>query len=100
MKDFDYRANISEALSIPNNLNLIAKDAFEVADKDNNGFLDIEEFEQVMKNVSDSFGLKTPQKENIESEFERFDTNKNGEIDFDEFKMYVKEVINQLFFGN
>ena len=89
---------ISEALSKPNNINLIAKDAFEVADKDNNGYIDLEEFGLCMKNVSESFGLKAPEKENVESEFKRFDINKNGNIDFEEFKKFVKEIINRMLF--
>ena len=94
----DNKQLISEALIKPNTINLIAKDAFEVADKDSNGYIDIEEFECCMKNVSESFGLKTPNKKNIESEFERLDADKNGNIDFEEFKLYVKEIINQILF--
>ena len=96
MISYDYR--ISEALSKPNNLNLIAKDAFEVADKDNNGYLDLEEFVLCIKNVSESFGLNIPEKENVESEFIRLDTDKNGNIDFEEFKKFVKEIINRILF--
>ena len=62
---------ISEALSKPNNLNLIAKDAFKVADKDSNGYIDLEEFGLCMKNLSESLGLKAPEKENVESEFKK-----------------------------
>ena len=89
---------ISEALSKPNNLNLIAKDAFEVADKDSNGYIDLEEFGLCMKNVSESFGLKVPDRKNVESEFKRLDTDKNGNIDFEEFKKFVKEIINHMLF--
>ena len=89
---------ISEALSKPNNLNLIAKDAFEVADKDSNGYIDLEEFGLCMKNVSESFGLKVPDRKNVESEFKRLDIDKNGNIDFEEFKKFVKEIINHMLF--
>ena len=51
-----------------------------------------------MKNVSESFGFVSPQKENVESEFERLDIDKNGTIDFEEFKRYVKEIINLMLF--
>ena len=90
--------SISEVLSKPNNLNSIVEDAFAVADKNNNGSIDLEEFEICMKNVSDSFGLSTPDKKNIESEFERLDLDKNGTIDFEEFKRFVKEIINRMLF--
>ena len=94
----DVYHSISEALSKPNNINLIAQNAFEVADKDSNGYIDLEEFEQCMKNVSESFGFMSPKKENVESEFERLDIDKNGTIDFEEFKRYVKEIINLMLF--
>ena len=90
--------SLSEALSTPNNINLIAKDAFEVADKDSNGYIDLKEFGLCMKNVSESFGLMIPKKENIEMEFKRLDADKNGTIDFEEFKQFVKEIINRILF--
>ena len=96
---FDSR-NMSEILSKPNNINLIAKDAFEVADKDNNGYLDLEEFGICLKNVSESFGLNIPDKKNVIEEFERIDLNKNGKIDFEEFKKFVKEIINRILYIN
>ena len=83
-----------KVLSNPDNLNLIAKDAFEFADKDSNGYIDKEEFESCMKDVSESFGLIYPKKEKVDSEFERLDADKSGTIDFYEFKNYVKEIIN------
>ena len=89
-----------EVLSKPNNINLIAKEAFEVADRDSNGFIDIDEFGECMKNVSESFGLNIPEKENIQSEFDRLDEDKNGIIDFQEFKQFVKEIINKMVFIN
>ena len=88
-----------KVLSKPNNLTLIAKDAFEFADKDNNGYIDKDEFELCMQNVSESFGLNYPKKEKVDSEFERLDADKNGTIDFDEFKKYVKEIINLMIYA-
>ena len=90
--------NISAALSRSNNLHLIAKEVFDVADKDSNGYIDMEEFELCMKDVSESFGLMAPEKQNVISEFERLDSDKNGTIDFEEFKQYVKEIINRMLF--
>ena len=92
--------NMSEILSKPNNINLIAKEAFEVADKDRNGYIDLDEFGICLKNVSESFGLNIPNKKNVIEEFERLDLNKNGTIDFEEFKNFVKEIINQILFIN
>ena len=87
-------------VSKPSNINLIAKYAFKVADKDSNGVIDIDEFGECMKNVSESFGLNFPEKEKIKLEFDRLDEDKNGIIDFEEFKKFVKEIINRMFFKN
>ena len=97
-EDYEGRVNMLEALSNPKSLNSIAKDAFEVADKDSNGYIDLEEFGLCMKNVSESFGLKVPDRKNVESEFKRLDIDKNGNIDFEEFNKFVKEIINHMLF--
>ena len=92
--DIEQRVIMSEALSNPNSLNSIAKEAFEVADKDSNGYIDKEEFELCLRNVLDFFGPMETQK--TDHEFERLDTDKNGIIDFEEFKKYVKEIIERI----
>ena len=97
MINFESREHMRKALYNPNSLNLIAKDAFEVADKDSNGYIDKGEFEQCMKNVSESFGLLNSIKD-ATNEFNRLDVDKNGIIDFDEFKGYVKEIIENILF--
>ncbi len=94
----DYKSSLLNSLLSPDHLSQITEDAFKVADRDRNGYIDIEEFEHCMKNVSESFGLSYPQREKVIKEFERLNTNKNGSIDFDEFKIYVKEIIDQILF--
>ena len=97
MIDCESRAHLLEALSNPQSLSLIARDAFKVADKNSKGYINIKEFESCLKNVSDFFGPLTSNK-NLENEFGRLDVNKNGEINFNEFKKYVKEIIEQMLF--
>ena len=87
----------SSFLSKENSIDIITKDAFRTADKDNKGYIDINEFEICLKDLSESLGTKKPNKENIISEFERFDIDDNGKLDFDEFKKFVKEIINKMF---
>ena len=88
------RKQMLEALSNPESLNVVAKDAFDFADKDSNGYIDMKEFELCTQNVSDFFSLQ-PIK-NVQNEFERLDTDKNGVIDFEEFKTFVKEIIEHI----
>ena len=98
MINFDSRTSMLEALSNPKCLHLIAKEAFDVADKDSNGYIDKKEFEICVKNVSDFFGNINLINEK-ENEFERLDKDKNGIIDFLEFKEYVKEIVEQILFS-
>ena len=83
-----------DALSM-DDINLIATDAFKIADKDSNGYIDMDEFCLCVKNVMDFFGTSNSANE-IKTEFDRIDTDKNGIIDFDEFKIFVKEIIKQM----
>ena len=98
MINVESRAQMLEALSTPKSLHLIAKEAFDVADKDNNGYIDRKEFEICVKNVSDFFGNLTLINKQ-ENEFDRLDKDKNGIIDFLEFKEYVKEIVEQILFS-
>ena len=98
MISFESRAHILKALSNPKTLNLIAKDAFDFADKDSNGYIDKKEFEICVKNVSDFFGNLNLFEEK-ENEFKRVDKDKNGIIDFLEFKEYVKEIVEHILFS-
>ena len=94
MFNFDSRNQMLVALSNPSSLNYITKEAFDFADKDNNGYIDYQEFELCVKNVADFFKFNSI--ENAKNHFERLDTDKNGVIDFEEFKQYVKEIIDQI----
>ena len=98
MISFESRNHILHALSNPQSLHLIAKDAFDCADKDSNGYIDKKEFEMCMKNVSDFFGNLNLFEEK-ENEFKRLDKDKNGIIDFLEFKEYVKEIVENILFS-
>ena len=97
MINCESRDNMLKALYDPKSLNLIAKDAFKVADKDSNGYIDKGEFELCMKNVSEFFGFLNSIKD-ITNEFNRLDADKNGIIDFNEFKGYVKEIVEKILF--
>lgn len=74
----------------------IAKEAFNCADKDHNGFIDLFELELCMNQVANGFGFEYPKKDIIKNEFKRLDTDKNGKIDFDEFKKFVKETMRDI----
>ena len=81
------------------NFESIARDAFNVADKDNNGVIDINELGKCMKDVAKGFNLGLPEQEKILKQFNTLDLDKNGEIDFEEFKFYVMDIIYKIMNG-
>ena len=74
----------------------IAKEAFDVADKNHNGTIDKKELELCMKEVSRGLGLDAPNQKAVENEFRKLDIDKNGTIDFNEFKVFVKESMKKI----
>ena len=98
MINFESREHMRKALYNPNSLNLIAKDAFEVADKVSNGYIDKGELEQCMKNVSESFVLLNSIKD-ATNEFNRLDVDKNGIFYFHKFcsLIFLKMDFKKLF---
>ena len=81
------------------NFELIAKSAFNVADKDNNGTIDVNELGNCMKDVAKGFDLSLPEQEKIMKKFDSLDLDKNGTIDFEEFKIYVMDIIYSIING-
>ena len=97
MINCESREHMLKALYDPRAINIIAEDAFKVADKDRNGYIDKGEFELCVKNVSEFFGFLNTIRD-ITNEFDRLDADKNGILDFSEFKGYVKEIIEKILF--
>nr|XP_039255477.1 uncharacterized protein LOC120332325 [Styela clava] len=63
------------------------KAAFEAADTDGSGTLDIDEFKMVVKN---SLGIRGRHEEQIIALFMKIDSSSDGEIDWDEFCTYMQ----------
>ena len=57
------------------------KKAFEVYDTDGNGFIDIDELEQMVTNLQN----KKPSRDELQQMMNEVDLNKDGRIDFSEF---------------
>lgn len=65
------------------------KQRFQRYDQDNNGFIDVKELEQLLKE------FYSPSPKEIESFIARFDANKDNEISYEEFKMAIKKIAPQ-----
>ena len=84
---------------LPNSFEKIAKEAFDIADKDHNGYIDKEELDICIQQIIKSFSDYTPEKTIVSEEFNRLDIDKNGIIDYSEFKVFVWDIINMVFKG-
>ena len=58
---------------------------FKIIDDDNSGFLNLQEFTKVLKDLRLDFGSQE-----VKRLFDLFDTNKNGSVDYDEFLRGVR----------
>ena len=82
-----------------NSFEKIAKEVFDIADKDHNGYIDKEELDICIQQIIKSFSDYTPEKTIVSEEFNRLDIDKNGIIDYSEFKVFVWDIINMVFKG-
>ena len=81
-------------------LTTISRRAFDIADKNHNGKIDIKELKACMIDIAQGFGKEIPKEKVISEEFYKLDKDKSKTIDFNEFKIFVKnsmiEIINSV----
>ena len=71
-------------------LTQISKKAFEQADKNKNGAIDIKELKACIIEIAQGLGKEIPENKIIVEEFYNLDKDKNKAIDFNEFKIFIK----------
>ena len=91
MNNKEIKANMRNQLNDDVYLTNITKKSFEVADKNDNGTIDIKELKACMIDIAQGLGCAIPKDEVIRDEFYKFDVNKNQTLDFQEFKAFVKK---------
>ena len=69
----------------------IARKAFEAADRNKNGSIDIKELKACMLEIAQGLGGEVPKEDVVRDEFYRLDKDKNKTLDFNEFKLFVKK---------
>ena len=68
----------------------IARKAFDEADKNHNGTIDIKELKACMVDIAQGMGTDIPKNRVVSEEFYKLDKDKSQTIDFIEFKTFVK----------
>ena len=68
----------------------MCRDAFNLYDKDKNGFLDKNEVSVLLLDMNDKYDMR-----NVDKHFNAIDTSGDGSIDFDEFVRFMYEIIKE-----
>jgi Ca2+-binding EF-hand superfamily protein len=77
--------------------NEICKNTFEKFDKDKSGFIEANEFVQVMKYFCKENNLNIPTQCDTYDKFKSLDKNKDGKLSLEEFSILIKEIIKKEF---
>ena len=91
MSNKNIKENMKKQLNDDIYLTKIAKNAFDFADKNKNGIIDMTEFKRCLIEIAQGLGAPLPEDSQARDEFFHFDKDKNNVIDFDEFKLFVKK---------
>jgi Ca2+-binding EF-hand superfamily protein len=71
----------------------VTKIAFDCVDIDKSGYIDENELEKVLSQISGDMGADPPTKEDVKEVFKYLDTDHSGTIEFTEFQVLIKDVL-------
>jgi len=89
-------AEIRELLTDSEKFIEFAKTAFHAVDADENGSIDIEELEEMMKDIASDLDISAPTKHEVMEVMENIDEDQSGTIDFEEFKVFLREIFESV----
>ncbi len=74
----------------------ISDEAFKSVDKDGSNFIDQEELEKIMVQISIDMGADPPTKEDVKEIMEVLDKDNSNQIDRVEFKELIRNILSAL----
>lgn len=77
-------------------INKVAREVFDLYDKDKNGTVDKHELKPLLEKISKHLGLPMPTDKEIESGLKQLDINNDGVLQFNEFLPFYQQVYDQL----
>ena len=77
-------------------LSVVAHIAFQDADIDKDGFVDVYELEKLMIQIAIDCGVDCPTKEDVQIVFEKLDTDKDGKLSYDEYYVLFIDVLKEM----
>ena len=87
---------IAEILKDENKLNNVSRAMFEEADIDKSGKINLKEMHNLIKKISNDFGLQEPTVSQAKEVIQELDEDENGEIDSVEFRKLVVDILNSM----
>ena len=87
---------IEELLNDPEQINKIARYAFDGVDIDRSGYVGQSELENLMNSIAIQGGIQAPSKTEVQQTMQVLDQNHDGRISFEEFKVLIVEMLKSL----
>ena len=87
---------IAAILKDENKINNVSRAMFEEADTDKSGKINLKEMHNLIKKISDDFGLQEPTLAQAKEVIKELDEDENGEIDSVEFRKLVLDILNSM----
>ena len=84
---------IQKILEDPNEFKKISDRAFNCVDKDKNGFIDQEELEKIMVQISSEFGAEPPTKDDVKEILIELDKDNSKTIEPEEFESFIRNIL-------
>lgn len=94
--DSKYKKELISAIQNDLIIYPIVKDAFEQADRNNDGQIEKSELEKCMLEVASKLGCSKPDQKAIDAEFKKLDINSDGVIDMKEFQKFIRKNLLQI----
>jgi len=86
-------SHIYKLLADKEKLDKLIKNAFKKIDKDQSGYLELNEIEDVLLNLSSEMLVDEPTKDEIEELVKFLDPDQNQKLDENEFRSMVKQIL-------
>lgn len=89
-------AVIKQILSDPEDLNKVAKNVFDAVDIDKSGFIEANEFSEILINICNEFGFTLPSEEDCNAILKELDEDGSKKIEFNEFQMFIAFLLESI----
>ena len=87
---------IRELLKNPEQVDKVARLAFQQVDTDKSGYVTRDELEVLMKKIATDCDIKTPTASEVDDAMKAIDANGDGQISVEEFKVLIVAILSAI----